>query len=102
MEVLGCVGAVIVWVSTVVLRGWVLTVLWGWFVASTFNVRPLTITAAIGLSMIVAFLTAQYKPTKNTTSSKKNSWTMLAEQLVFAIIYPLLSLGIGYIVQLFM
>jgi hypothetical protein len=38
-------------------RGYVLSVLWGWFVVPFFGARPLPLAMAIGISLIVGFLT---------------------------------------------
>lgn len=37
--------------------GYVLTCLWGWFVVPTFALPPLTLAQAIGVSLIVGYLT---------------------------------------------
>jgi len=42
--------------------GYVLTCLWGWFVVPTFALPPLTLAQAIGVSLIVGYLTNQYTP----------------------------------------
>ena len=102
MEVLGCVGAIIVWIAAVILRGWVLTVMWGWFMVPVFNAPSISIAAGLGISMIVSFLTSEHKPATKSETPKSEAWLRLAEQLVFAILYPLLTLAVGYIVQLFM
>ncbi len=47
-------------VGLTLLRGLVLQALWLWFVAETFALDPLTLVQAIGLSLIVSFLTYQY------------------------------------------
>lgn len=41
------------------LDGYVLTILWTWFVVPTFGLRPLALVPAIGFSMVVSFLTPQ-------------------------------------------
>lgn len=38
-------------------RGYVLSILWGWFIVRAFGAPPLNIPLAIGLSLIVGFLT---------------------------------------------
>ena len=42
--------------------GYVLTCLWGWFVVPTFALPPLTLAQAIGVSLIVGYLTNKYLP----------------------------------------
>jgi len=96
MELLGCLGAIIVVVAASILNGWVLSVMWGWFVVTAFNAPPLSVPAAIGVGMVVSFLTA-----KRQTESKKGGWEDLTGELLFAVFYPLAALALGYIVYLF-
>lgn len=48
-------------VPAVLFRGYVLTVLWVWFVMPVFNLPVLTIGYAIGISGLVSLLTLQVK-----------------------------------------
>ena len=48
-------------VPSTLLRGYVITLLWAWFVMPTFGLPILTIGYAIGLSGLVSFLTLQVK-----------------------------------------
>lgn len=40
--------------------GYVLTVLWAWFVVPTFALPQITLAAAIGLAIVVGYMTHQY------------------------------------------
>lgn len=55
------------------LYGWALHLLWLWFVVPIFGLPVISIGQAIGISMIVSFLTEQYIPkpkeTKNTVGA---------------------------------
>lgn len=77
-----------------ILRGYVLSVLWGWFVVPTFGLPALSIPIAIGISMILAFTTHQI-------SVKKEEDKSVGTQFSNIILHPLLVLGIGWIVTLF-
>ena len=46
-------------VAAVLLRAWVLTVLWGWYAVPAFGLPGLSTLHAFGVSLIVAFLTYQ-------------------------------------------
>lgn len=37
------------------MRGWALSLLWGWFIVPLFDAPQLTIVQAIGLSMVISF-----------------------------------------------
>ena len=75
--------------------GYVVSILWGWFMVGTFNLPALSIPAAIGLALVVHLLRGYtYEPDKKTTAEKMTSIAM-------SFIYPLISLGIGWIVKNF-
>ena len=42
---------------SLILNGLVLKKLWGWFVVANFGLKPLSIPSAIGIALIVSFLT---------------------------------------------
>jgi len=72
--------------------GIVLKVLWGWIVVPTFEMAELSLPAAIGVGLVVSFLTHQYVPTKDED---------LPEILVHELLYPLIALVMGFVVHLF-
>ena len=98
MEALGCLGYIVVLIFGTALNGWALSVLWGWFIVPTFGASKLEIAPAIGLAMVVSFLTAKFQMQDEGGDAKRR----LVTHSVFVIIHPLLALAIGWIVQLFM
>jgi len=82
-----------------VMGGWVLSVLWGWFVQPIFNVPSLSIPLAIGFSMVVGFLTKQ--PSSTSGSKDKEISSLIAEVIVYSILYPLFTLFFGWVVLQF-
>lgn len=80
-------------------RGYVLTVLWAWFVVPTFGPPALAIAPAIGLAMVVSFLTHQSDATKEPEGDFS---ARMAKALAYALVMPAFVLGIGWIVQRFM
>lgn len=50
------VGAIILLPLVSLLNGWVLSILWGWFVVPTLHLPPLTLFPAIGIALVAAFL----------------------------------------------
>ena len=101
MEILGCFGSIVILLAAVILNGWALSVMWGWFIIPVFNAPPLDIAPAIGLAMVVSFLTARRK-TESRTKGEKGKWENLLTELAIAVLYPLMALAFGYVVQLFM
>lgn len=79
-----------------ILHGWVLTILWGWFVVPVFRVSELSIAAAIGLTITIAmFKTYEIKQQEKSPEDK------LVEAAA-TIIVPLVVLFCGWIVHFFM
>jgi hypothetical protein len=80
-------------------KGYVLTVLWGWFVVPTFGLPVLALAQAIGMSLVVSFLTHQ----SDATKEQKGSWSQrFAKSVAYALLMPALVLGIGAVVRQFM
>ena len=104
VRLLGCLGlialvAVTVIISTVI-NGWVLSVMWRWFISTTFGVAPLTITNAIGLSLLVSLLTNQRDKTKKKDTQEFSK--EFIDVTSYTIIMPLTILAIGWVVHLFL
>ena len=102
-KVFSCLG---VWIFTIVLliaasilNGWALTKLWAWFVVPIFDLPYLRIVEAIGLAMIVSFLTGTRKGTED---SNKAALEVHISSTIYAIGYPLLAVFFGWIVAGFM
>jgi len=97
MVILGFVSLffVLLVVSTL-LNGWVFSILWAWFIIPVFGLPALTIGQAIGLSMVVTFLTYQY--VDNQKSDKETNYAVI----VLPLAKPFMYLAIGYVVKLVM
>ena len=86
---------IILVVPMMLLRGWVIMRLWAWFIVP-FGIQGLTLPHAIGIGLILTFLTAHTLGKRAKTMEEK------IEEIATSIIWPLMSLLMGYIVQLFM
>ena len=84
---------------TALWRGYVLTVLWGWFVVPTFGLAALALVPAIGVSLIVSFMTHQVDQSKEQEGSPSGR---TARSVAQALLTPALALGIGAVVSHFM
>jgi hypothetical protein len=93
----GCIVAVLAFLAFAViayiLNGLALMNLWAWFVVPVLDVRPLSLVEAIGFGIVVSFLTKQHVDTRDDEAIIAIAYTVLS---------PLLALGIGYIVHLFL
>jgi hypothetical protein len=76
----------------ILLSGWTITVLWDWFVVTTFKLAPLTIAQGLGLSLVLGYFTHQSQYNKEQTAGE-----------VFAQCFtkPLVFLALGWIIHLF-
>jgi hypothetical protein len=95
---IGClalVGILAVAPVLVVLNGWVLSVLWGWFVVPALGLPTLSIPLAIGLCSVAQVL----RPVPTDYAKDKDSTT--ATRLVGYALAPFVALGFGAIVHLF-
>lgn len=100
MKFAAFIGFVAFIIVSAIFGGWVLTILWKWFIVSTFNAPALGIAQGIGLSLTIGFLTNKYKPTES--QSKKSFSENLTEGLIGAVIQPSLVLLFGWIVKMFL
>jgi hypothetical protein len=89
-------------VPVMLFRGFVLSVLWGWFVVR-LGVPPIGIVNAIGLSFLISFLTYHY--TKPVTATKANRAAMLSDagsSLIAGLSIGVFALLFGYILHFFL
>lgn len=85
-------------VLSVTYSGCALSVLWDWFIVSTFNVDSISIPAAIGLALIVGYLTKTEEPQDEDKSFSEK----MKEAAFKAALKPTFALLIGWLVTLFM
>jgi hypothetical protein len=76
-------------VYSAAVNGYVLSSLWGWFIVPVFAVEPITIVQAVGLSIVVSFVTFH-----GTPKDYKPDWTQ-------ALLRPFVVLLMGWIVRTF-
>ena len=95
----GIVGAGFLMVFSSIFTGYTLSVLWGWFVVPTFGAPALHIVPAIGVAIVVSYLTYQ---THNCQKEKKSFGETIVEETVMAVLRPSYVLFFGWIVHLFM
>ena len=77
------------------LRGWVLSILWAWFVVP-LGVIAVSVPHAVGLSILITMLTLHKTEDKDRTTEEKIA------AYVMVVIYPLMSLFFGWIWQYLM
>ena len=79
-----------------ILSGYVLSILWAWFITSTFGLPVLTIPVAIGVMLVVSYLTKQ----SDFNNSDREDYQKRVN--VLQIVKPLGALAVGYVIKMFM
>ena len=95
----GILGFFALLIAGTILRGFMLSVMWGWFVVPLFHLPVLSIPYAIGLA-VTASLFAGTKSSK--TDDKKKTADKIAEWIAQIILGPFLVLGVAWIVKQFL
>lgn len=99
----GCSGILVALVigtilSTVV-NGWALMTLWGWFIVPVFELPSLTIVQAIGVAMVISFLT---KHTIPSMQQKRSTSEAISFLIGSSFLLPAVTVAVGFVVHLFM
>lgn len=95
--VLMIIGVLALAAISSIINGYALSVLWGWFVAPTFELPTLGIAQAIGIALVVTFLTHQYTDEDDKEFSEK-----IGHAISASVLKPLIYLLIGWIAFQFM
>ena len=75
--------------------GYVLTFLWMWFIVPLFGLPPLSIAQAMGLGLVIAFLTHQHiKSTGHEGQDKE-----LLRTIAIVMARPAFALFLGWIIK---
>lgn len=88
----GVVIVPLVLAATSIWRGFVLSILWGWFLVP-LGMPPLTVAYAIGVSLIVGFLTVRH--------SKEDEQPEYGKAMLRVTLVPAFALAFGWIVSRF-
>ncbi|QQG45560.1 MAG: hypothetical protein HYW89_01360 [Candidatus Sungiibacteriota bacterium] len=75
------------------LSGVALKLLWGWFMVPTLGLPVISLVQAIGVGIVISFLTQQHIP-RDKDEAK--------ELLIYEVIKPVLAIAVGWVVHLFM
>ena len=75
------------------LNGVALKLLWGWFMIPTFSLPAISLVQAMGIGIMIGFLTQQHIP--RDQDAKK-------EVFLFEVVSPVIAIVVGWVVHLFM
>lgn len=94
-------------IGVTILRGYVLVVMWGWFVLTQFAQAPhLSIVVAIGLSILWGLFTmrdlpyTEYKATQKISADERATYNLIQTSIGYVAV--MFSWLVGYIVHCFM
>ena len=94
----GLFSAIILMVLSAIFSGYALSVLWSWFIVPTFGLPAISIPVAIGISIIVGYMSRSV-----TEKDEDESFgDIMTKGIITAITKPAMALLIGYVVHLFM
>ena len=79
-----------------ILNGCVLSILWAWFIASTFGLPLLTIPVAMGIMLVVSYLTKQ----ADFNNQDREDYQYRIN--VLQVVKPLAALVVGWVIKMFM
>jgi len=108
MEILGSLIAIfgialsVICITTllIVIQGWVISTLWGWFIVPTFGLPELTIPIAMGIAMILSITNPRSAKIIKSIKEKKEKAEMI-EEITVPLIRPFLVVFVGYIIKTF-
>lgn len=101
MSILGWLFSILVsfalMLTGAIWQGYVLHILWGWFMTPVFSLPPLTMFQAVGVALVVGYLTKQSESGLKKDKNLKPylMWYEMA-------LNPALALLVGWIVKQFL
>jgi len=87
-------------VLSVIFSGYVLSILWSWFVSPVFGLVELSISEAIGVALVVSFLAKDYP--EEDKKEEKSFNEIMGRLFITTIFRPAFALFAGWIITLFM
>jgi hypothetical protein len=95
LAVLGFLGVCAFIVLSNILSGWALVIMWGWFVVPIFGLPKLSVVSAMGVSLVVSYLTHQLDFKKG----EEEDWST---KISLCVLKPIMFLGVGLIIRQYM
>lgn len=95
MALLLIVGFILILIMSVMWSGYILSILWSWFMVPIFGLPELSVPAAIGVAIVFGYFTRGIK----MSAESRKDW---AETISTAFLTPLVFLFMGWIVKSFL
>lgn len=97
---LNVVGFLSLMIGGTVWGGWVLSVLWGWFLVPTLGVPSIGVVQAMGVHLMMGFLTHQSH--MSDRGDDVDFSQVYGFVLLNSLLFPATALVMGYAIQFFM
>jgi hypothetical protein len=99
MENLGkFVTVVLAVIVSAIIRGFIFSKLWLWFIVPIFQMQPLRVVEAIGIMSLIEFFLIK----KDKNNNEEKFWETLLSSMLFVMITSGFTLLFGWIVTLFL
>lgn len=85
-------------------KGFVLAVLWGWFLSPVFQIPEPSVLSCIGLLLVVGYIRGKFSDLKELEAIRveMGETDYIIERLSFSFSYPAVILGLGWILKHFL
>lgn len=93
-------GIVVLTVLSCLLSGWVLTILWGWFLVP-FGLAQIGIAHGIGICLAGRLISGAASRTE-PHNTKEDPFDRMGRMMITMLVGPLMILFIGWLAQMFM
>ena len=105
-NLLGCIVILVTYplalILVSILNGWVLSIMWTWFIVPKFNAPTLNIPEAIFIGLIVSFLTYRYNTQANESENTNKAMERYLVGVIMSVIHPLIALAIACVTVQFL
>lgn len=101
MKVIGVITTIVVSAALgIIWYGYVLSIIWGWYIAPTFGLPTLNIPTAFGIALIFRYMGPS---TESTTDVKDKSWREVISGAIVKIFGgPAIALLFAWIIKFWM
>jgi len=102
MAAIGIIAGILAFGTVVtILRALVLVQLWGWFIVP-LGAPSVGMVMAMGIALVASLLAHQNAPKKSEGKTNSEKLSAAGEAMAYAVINPLVLLGIGAVVAQFL
>ena len=93
------VGLIVVTiVPSLLVHGYVLSILWGWFIVPQFGLPALSLASAVGVSLVTGYMSSGRRNGREIEKELKGV-DYFNNYISYHFVLPFMLLGIGYILK---